>query len=89
MQLDEQARDYAVLFDKRRGLFMVKRRLLLLVGEQLTTPDGVGISASRVFAKSSRKPAYDPEAAVGWRTITFGAEIDWSIAGAEDDGDDN
>lgn len=88
IQLDQANRDHQFLFDKRRGALAIKRKLLLIVGEQLTLPDGTPISASRVEVRRSVKPTYDPSQNVGWAGVVLGIDFDWSLDEAEDFGDD-
>lgn len=86
--LDRATRETEFLFAKERGANYIKSRLLLIVGHQLTDPEGTGIAASRVWARTSHRATYDATQSIGWVGITFGVDFDWHIAGAEDLGDD-
>lgn len=90
VQLDGANRDRQFLLNPKFGASALKRKLLLLVGEQLTIDDEP-ILASRVYARRSLRASYDEREAVGWAGIEFGLEFDWDLAGAgaEDLGDDN
>lgn len=88
MQLDPQGRDATFLFDPQRGAFALQAKLLLIVGQELTDENGVGVIASRVFATGTIKPDYDAVERIGWVGIRIGLEFDWKIEGAEDFGDD-
>lgn len=89
MQGDSAGREENFLLDPKRGASAIKRQLLLLVGEELTTADGsTGLLASRVTARRSISPNYDASKGVGWVGVVFGIDFDWKLPGADDGQDD-
>jgi hypothetical protein len=87
VQLDEKGRDHKLLKDDQRGLLRIKRRMLSIVGQQLTLDDGTPIGADRVYAVRASKPEAVSNATtnLGTISVTFGLAYDWDLPEAPGD----
>lgn len=87
VQLDEKGRDHKLLKSDERGLLVIKRKILSIVGQQLQLANGTPIGADRVYAIRASKPEAVSNQTVnlGTVSVTFGVAFDWDLPEAPGD----
>ncbi len=85
--LDEKGRDHKLLKSEERGLLLIKRKILSIVGQQLALDDGTPIGADRVYAVRASKPEVvsNPATSLGTVSVTFRLAYDWDLPEAPGD----
>jgi hypothetical protein len=80
MRLDSTNEDTKLLGDESRGLYSLKRKVLVaVVHEDLEDEDGDVFLRQILHVTNCTRPNYDKEKAVGWLTLTLGVSFDWDL----------